>query len=58
MIPVEEALARIVAAMQPLPAETVAVSDGLGRVLAEPVMARVTQPPCAVSAMEIGRAHV
>jgi molybdopterin biosynthesis enzyme len=33
MIPVEEALARIVAAMQPLPAETVAVSDGLGRVL-------------------------
>ncbi len=52
MIPVEEALARIVAAMQPLPAETVAVSDGLGRVLAEPVMARVTQPPCAVSAMD------
>ncbi len=52
MIPVEEALARIVAAMRPLPAETVAVSDGLGRVLAEPVTARVTQPPCAVSAMD------
>ncbi len=52
MIPVEEALARILSAFEPLPSETVSLSGALGRVLAEPVVARVSQPPKAVSAMD------
>lgn len=52
MIAVEEALARILAAMPALPAETVGLREALGRVLAEPVIARLTQPPSAVSAMD------
>lgn len=52
MIPVTEARQRILAAFQPLPAELVSLSDALGRVLAEDVAARVTQPPAAVSAMD------
>jgi molybdopterin molybdotransferase len=52
MIPVEEALVRMLAAVEPLPAETVTLPDGLGRVLAADVAARVTQPPAAVSAMD------
>ncbi|MEM7225852.1 MAG: gephyrin-like molybdotransferase Glp [Pseudomonadota bacterium] len=52
MIPVEEARARILSAFQPLPAEAVALSEGLGRTLAEDVLARVTQPREAVSAMD------
>lgn len=52
MIPVEEAIARIVRAFEPLPPETVALDDALGRVLAEDARARLTQPPVAVSAMD------
>ncbi|HVR66946.1 MAG TPA: gephyrin-like molybdotransferase Glp [Verrucomicrobiae bacterium] len=52
MITVEEARARILAAFAPLAAEQVALTDGLGRVLAEDIVARVTQPPSAVSAMD------
>ena len=52
MISVEEALARITGAFGPLAAETVGVGEALGRVLAEDVVARVTQPPAAVSAMD------
>lgn len=52
MIPVETALERIVAALGPCGAETVPVADALGRVLAADVVARVTQPPSAVSAMD------
>ncbi len=52
MISVEQALERILAAFAPLPAETVSLSDALGRVLAEDVTARVTQPPQDVSAMD------
>jgi molybdopterin molybdotransferase len=52
VISVEEARQRILAALHPLPAEQVAVSQALGRVLAENVAARVTQPPTAVSAMD------
>ena len=52
MISVAEALERILAAFEPLPAETVGLAEGLGRVLAEDVVARVTQPPHAVSAMD------
>ena len=52
MLSVEEALARITAAFAPLPAETVGLAEALGRVLAEDVAARVTQPPKDVSAMD------
>lgn len=52
MIPVEEALARVLAAFSPLPAETVALTEAHGRVLAADVSARVTQPPSDVSAMD------
>jgi molybdopterin molybdotransferase len=52
MISVEEAKRRILAAFSPLAPETVSLIDALGRVLAEDVAARVTQPPVAVSAMD------
>jgi molybdopterin molybdotransferase len=52
MLSVAEALARITAAFAPLPGETVGLAEALGRVLAEDVAARVTQPPTDVSAMD------
>ena len=52
MISVAEALERITGAMTPVPPEQVALSDALGRVLADPVASRRTQPPAAVSAMD------
>jgi molybdopterin molybdotransferase len=52
MISVEEALARLLAPLKPLPPEQISIVDGLGRVLAEDVAARRTQPPFAVSAMD------
>jgi len=52
VIPVEEARRRILEAAAPLPAEVVPLTGGLGRVLAEPVVARRTQPPFDVSAMD------
>ena len=53
MISVEEALNRILAGIGgPMPAEEVPLTAGLGRILAEDVTARLTQPPLAVSAMD------
>ena len=52
MISVAEARARIVSALDPVPSETVALAVAAGRVLAEDVRARLTQPPVAVSAMD------
>lgn len=52
MISVEEARARILGALAPVGTETVALPDALGRVTAEPLVARRTQPPMAVSAMD------
>jgi molybdopterin molybdotransferase len=52
MIPVEEALSRILEAFAPLAAESVSVAEALGRVLAEDAVARVTQPPVDMSAMD------
>jgi molybdopterin molybdotransferase len=52
MLSVAEARGRILAGLRPLGSEQLAVSDALGRVLAEDVVARVTQPPAAVSAMD------
>ncbi len=52
MIPVAEAVARIEAAFEPVAVEQIALADALGRVLAEDVAARRSQPPAAVSAMD------
>jgi molybdopterin molybdotransferase len=52
VISVEEALSRLLEPLSPLPPEQVSLIDGLGRVLAEDVAARRTQPPFAVSAMD------
>jgi len=52
MIALEEARARILGALQPTPAETVALAEAWSRVLARPVIARLTQPPADVSAMD------
>src|SRR5271155_2787784 len=52
MISVEEALARLLAPLAALPPEQVSTADAVGRVLAEDVAARRTQPPFAVSAMD------
>ena len=52
MISVEDALARLLASLAPLPPEQISLADGLGRVLAEDMTARRTQPPFAVSAMD------
>ena len=52
MISVEEARQRLLAPLKPLGIELVALSDAAGRVLAEPVAARRTQPPWPVSAMD------
>lgn len=52
LLPVEDALARILAAVEPLPREIVPLTEALGRVTAEPITARRTQPPVAVSAMD------
>jgi len=52
MISVEEALGRVTAAFSVLPAETIGLSEALGRVLAEDVAAAVSQPPQDVSAMD------
>src|SRR5579862_2931099 len=52
MISVKEALARLLAPIETLPTEQVSIADAVGRVLAEDVAARRTQPPFAVSAMD------
>ncbi len=52
MISVEEALARIADRFAPLPGETVELGQACGRVLAEDAVARLTQPPADLSAMD------
>ena len=52
MIPVADARTRINEAMPLMPAEQVTLTDAFGRVLAEDLSARRTQPPRAVSAMD------
>lgn len=52
MIPVAEARGRILAEMPVMPVEVVSLAAGHRRVLAEDVIARVTQPPADVSAMD------
>ncbi len=52
MISVEQARGRVLKAVRALPAEQVPLARALGRVLAQDVVAQVTQPPAAVSAMD------
>jgi molybdopterin molybdotransferase len=52
MLALEEARDRILAALDATPAETVALAEGWNRVLARPVVARLTQPPADLSAMD------
>ncbi|MBV8837967.1 MAG: molybdopterin molybdotransferase MoeA [Alphaproteobacteria bacterium] len=52
LLPIAEALARVIEGAEPLPAESVALADAEGRVLAEDLVARRTQPPDDVSAMD------
>src|SRR5205085_5286833 len=52
MISVEEARARLLAPLEPLPPEQISLADAVGRVLAEDLASRRTQPPFAVSAMD------
>jgi len=52
MLAVAEAVAKVVSGFSRLPAEQVGIADAAGRVLAEDVAARTTQPPADVSAMD------
>ena len=52
MIPTTEARQRILAGLTPVSTEVVALGDAAGRVLAEDLAARTTQPPDDVSAMD------
>lgn len=52
LMPVEEALARVLAGAGPLGTERVALAEAQDRVLAEPLAARRTQPPFAASSMD------
>lgn len=52
LLPVEQALARITAALRPVGPEIVSVAQAAGRILAAPVASARTQPPFAVSAMD------
>lgn len=52
MISVDEARSRIVSAFEPLSPVLVPLGEAVGRVLAEDLRARVTQPPAAMSAMD------
>lgn len=52
LLPVPEALARILALIEPLGEEMVPLHEAAGRALARPVAATRTQPPFASSAMD------
>ncbi|NOX82316.1 MAG: molybdopterin molybdotransferase MoeA [Alphaproteobacteria bacterium] len=52
MISVDEAIAQILDGAQTLDAEAISLGDVSGRVLAEDVVARISQPPFAASAMD------
>ena len=51
-LPLAEAQQRLLSAVEPLPAETVAVERAVGRYLAEPLAAARTQPAADLSAMD------
>jgi molybdopterin molybdotransferase len=51
-LPLEEAQARLLALVEPLPLECIEAAGALGRFLAEPLLARRTQPAFDLSAMD------
>ena len=52
LLPVADALARVLDGISTLPAEEVPVGDAHGRVLAEPLASKRDQPPADVSSMD------
>ena len=52
LLPVADAIEQILRGVEPLPVESVALSDGLGRVLAEDLIAQGNQPANDLSAMD------
>jgi len=52
LLTLEEAQARLIALVEPLPVEHVDMSGSLGRYLAQSLLARRTQPACDLSAMD------
>lgn len=52
LLPVSEALARVLADVAPLPGEEVMLADAFGRILAQDVIANRAQPPFPASAMD------
>ena len=52
LMPVAEALARVLEHAGPLPAESAPLTEAHGRVLADDLVAQRTQPPADVSAMD------
>lgn len=52
LMPVDEAMALILAGVAPLPAEPVAIADAHGRVLAQDLISRRSQPAADMSAMD------
>ncbi|WBU57931.1 molybdopterin molybdotransferase MoeA [Paracoccus sediminicola] len=52
MISVSDAVSRVLSLARPLPSESIPLSEGLGRVLAAPVQAELTQPPFHSAAMD------
>ena len=52
LLTVDEALARILSHADLMPCETVSLKDAVGRVLAEDLVAKRTQPPFSASAMD------
>jgi molybdopterin molybdotransferase len=52
LLSVADALAQVLADVEPLPAESIPLNEADGRVLAEDIAARRTQPPADLSAMD------
>ena len=52
LMPVAEALSRVLVDAHPLPAESAALMDAHGRVLTSDIVALRSQPPADVSAMD------
>ena len=52
LMPVSEALAKLLCAVEPLETEFVSLENANGRYLSEPLVSTRTQPPFAASAMD------
>ena len=52
LISVDEAISRVLEVIAPIDSEQVSISEAFGRVLANDIISRTTQPPLDVSAMD------